>query len=79
MIDLHIHTIASDGQHTAAEIVKMASQLGLFAIAIADHNSVESVSLAQELSEKAGIKFAPCIELDTIYNGLDLHILGYFH
>jgi 3',5'-nucleoside bisphosphate phosphatase len=78
MIDLHIHTIASDGQHTGEEIVEMASKMGLTAIAVADHNSVESVSVAEEMAKKAGINFAPCIELDTIFNGRDLHILGYF-
>jgi len=78
MIDLHIHTIASDGQHTAAEVVEMARALELFAIAVADHNSVESVAEAEAAAREAGIEFAPAVELDTIFRGRDLHLLGYF-
>lgn len=78
MIDLHIHTIASDGQHTAAEIVAMAKQLSLEAIAIADHNTVESVAEGREEAAKAGIEFAEATELDTVFHELDLHLLGYF-
>jgi 3',5'-nucleoside bisphosphate phosphatase len=78
MIDLHIHTIASDGQHTGSEIVGMARELGLSAIAIADHNSVESVGEAEAAATEAGIAFAPAVEFDTIFRGRDLHLLGYF-
>jgi hypothetical protein len=78
VIDLHIHTLASDGQHTAAEVVAMGRALGLHAIAIADHNSIASVAAGEEEAARAGIGFAPCLELDTVFRGRDLHILGYF-
>jgi len=78
MIDLHIHTVASDGQHTGAEIVSLSRKIGLSAIAIADHNSVDSVAEAEAQAEKAGIGFAPAIEIDTLYKDRDLHLLGYF-
>ena len=78
MIDLHLHTLASDGQHTGAEIVAMAAELGITAIAVADHNSVDSVAEAQAAAARAGIDFAPAIEIDTMFRGRDLHILGYF-
>jgi 3',5'-nucleoside bisphosphate phosphatase len=78
MIDLHIHTIASDGQHTGREIVGMARELGLTAIAIADHNSVESVGEAEAAAGAAGMGFAPAVEFDTFFRGRDLHLLGYF-
>lgn len=78
MIDLHIHTIASDGQHTATEIVNMARDMALEAIAIADHNSVESVKEGEREAEKAGIEFASATELDTVFHDMDLHLLGYF-
>ncbi|HUT53152.1 MAG TPA: PHP domain-containing protein [bacterium] len=78
MIDLHIHTIASDGQYTGAETVARCRDLDLEAIAIADHNSVDSVAEAEAAAQDAGIEFAPAVELDTIFRGRDLHILGYF-
>ena len=79
MIDLHIHTNASsDGQHPPGEILKMARQKGLRAIAFADHNSVDNVEEGFRLSAKWGVEFFSCMELNTLHNNLDLHILAYF-
>ena len=78
MIDLHIHTVASDGQYPPSRIVELAVAHHLYAIAIADHNSVESVAAGEAAAAAAGIRFAPAIEIDTIFRGRDLHLLGYF-
>ncbi|KPK88822.1 MAG: hypothetical protein AMJ94_13985 [Deltaproteobacteria bacterium SM23_61] len=79
MIDLHIHTNASsDGQHSPREIFQMARGKGLRAIAFADHNSVKNVGEGVRLAEEFGIEFIPCLELNTLFNGLDLHLLAYF-
>jgi len=79
MIDLHIHTNASsDGQHTPGEIFEMAKSKGLRAIAFADHNSVDNVREGFRLSEKFGLEFISCLELNTLHKGLDLHLLAYF-
>lgn len=79
MIDLHIHTIASsDGQHTPHEIFTMARNMGLIAIAFADHNSIGSVKEGVSLSKDFSIEFIPCLEFNSIYLDHDLHILAYF-
>jgi len=39
-VDLHIHTTASDGKHTPADIVRRAAGLGMKVIAISDHDNV---------------------------------------
>lgn len=79
MIDLHIHTIASsDGQHTPREIFEMAKRIELEAIAFADHNTVGSLEEGFRLSEEFGIEFVPSIEINTIYDELDLHLLAYY-
>ncbi|MGA2959219.1 MAG: PHP domain-containing protein [Thermodesulfobacteriota bacterium] len=79
MIDLHIHTNASsDGQHSPGEILAMARQKGLRAIAFADHNSVANVEEGFRLSTEWGIEFFSCMELNTLHQGLDLHLLAYF-
>jgi predicted metal-dependent phosphoesterase TrpH len=78
-VDLHIHTTASsDGQHTPKEIFKMAKAKGLKAIALADHNSVASLEEGFLLSKTYNIELIPCFELNTIYEGMDLHLLGFF-
>jgi predicted metal-dependent phosphoesterase TrpH len=79
MIDLHIHTSASsDGQHTPREIFEMAKKIGLEAIAFSDHNTVAALDEGFELSQEFGIEFIPAIEINTIYNELDLHLLAYY-
>jgi len=77
-VDLHIHTRASsDGQHTPEEIFSMAKAAGLKSIAFADHNSVESLDEGLRLSDESGIELVPCFELNTIYDNMDLHLLGF--
>ena len=79
MIDLHIHTIASqDGQYTPREIFEFAHRHGLRVIAFADHDSVDSVPEGIELSEEFGIEFVPAVEITTSREGYELHLLAYF-
>ncbi len=56
----------------------MARQKGLRAIAFADHNSADNVEEGFRLSAELGIEFFSCLELNTLHQGLDLHILAYF-
>lgn len=56
----------------------MAQEKGLRAIAFADHNSIDNVEEGLQLSLEFGIEFIPALELNTFYQGLDLHILGFF-
>lgn len=78
MIDLHIHTNASsDGQHSPREIFDLARRKGLRAIAFADHNSVDHVEAGFALAAEFDVEFLSCMELNTIYQGLDLHLLAY--
>lgn len=78
MIDLHIHTTASsDGAHDPAEIFKMAKALDLKAIAFADHNTMGSVEKGLELAAQNGMSFVTGIEINTLHQGWDLHLLAY--
>ena len=79
MIDLHIHTHASsDGQHSPREIFEMAHAIGLRTIAFADHNSIASVAEGLRLAAEYGMEFFPCLEINTEFRGMDLHLLAYF-
>lgn len=79
LIDLHIHSTASDGIHKPEELVRMASDAGLSAIAIADHDSVDSVAEAIAAAEKYGITVIPAVELSVAYGKYhDVHLLGYW-
>ena len=78
MIDLHTHTTASDGTLSFEELVAGARQSGLKAIAITDHDTVES---AAKITSLEPIEVIPGVELtvfDFGLNYLDIHVLGLF-
>lgn len=77
-IDLHLHTTASDGAFAPADLVRMAHEAGLDCIAITDHDSTDGVAAAQEAGRALGVRVIAGIELNTIWHGQSVHILGYF-
>src|SRR6266545_1915214 len=79
IVDLHIHSIHSDGVHSPAALVEMAAQEGLHTIALADHDSVEGIDDALEAGARCGVEVIPAIELSVEFRGYhDVHLLGYF-
>ncbi|MBM3187792.1 MAG: PHP domain-containing protein, partial [Chloroflexi bacterium] len=76
-VDLHIHTRVSDGQHSAAEIVRMALKAGLQTIAITDHDAVEAVPEAIEAVQGSGLTVLSGVEISADAGSLEIHILGY--
>jgi len=77
-IDLHAHTTASDGDRSPTELVQLAKELGLEAIAITDHDTVEGVEEALEAGRKYGIEVVPGIEISAVVDKGQCHLLGYF-
>lgn len=78
-IDLHLHTTASDGQLSPAQIVHKAAELGLTIIAITDHDSVEGVEPALAAARDfPDLMVIPGVELNTDIPWGEVHILGYF-
>ncbi|MEY4070655.1 MAG: hypothetical protein RL721_1269 [Candidatus Eisenbacteria bacterium] len=76
-LELHAHTHFSDGHLSPAELVEYALERSVTALAITDHDSVEGVAPAQAAA--AGrLEIVPGIEISSSYEGMDLHILGYF-
>lgn len=76
--DLHVHTIASDGDFTPSEIIRYAKEVEVDLIAITDHNTTMGIDEAIEEAKKYHIKVIPGIELSTKYKGKSIHLLGYF-
>lgn len=77
-IDLHIHTIFSDGTYTPEEAVFQAKKLGLVAISITDHDSVAGLGSALVAGKSLGIEIVPGVEMSTDVGEDEIHILGYF-
>lgn len=78
MIDLHTHSTESDGTLTPQELMQLASDIGLSAIALTDHDTVGGLSKAKPVAESLGIELVPGIELSTDYNGTEVHMLGFY-
>lgn len=76
-IDLHIHTIFSDGTYTPEEAVFQAKKLGLVAISITDHDSVAGLASALVAGKRLGIEVVPGVEMSTDVGEDEIHILGY--
>lgn len=78
MIDLHVHTTASDGEFEPRAVVRRAKDKGVTTIAIADHDTVEGLEEAIEEGNKIGIEVIPAIELNAKVEKGKMHILGYY-
>ena len=77
--DLHLHTTASDGRLTPANLVGLARTRGLEIIAITDHDSVSGVNEAlREAENSPQVTVIPGVEINTDLASGELHILGYF-
>ena len=78
MIDLHVHSTASDGSLTPRELVYYAAEKQLSAIALTDHDTVSGLAEALAASHHAGIELIPGVEMSCVWEGTEIHILGYF-
>ncbi len=84
LVDLHSHTNESDGSLTPAELVALARQVGLHALAITDHDTFRGYELASGFAREAGLDLVCGIELNTRMNAdrestkRSVHLLAYF-
>ncbi len=76
-IDLHTHSLNSDGTMTPSEVVAAAKAADLAAIALSDHDTVAGVKEAMAAGEALGVEVVPAIELSA-RSETETHILGYF-
>ncbi len=77
-IDLHIHSnYSNDGEFSPAELIDLSLQAGLTHAALADHNSVRGVREAIEAADGTSLAIIPGIEMDCVFDGVNLHLLGY--
>lgn len=77
-VDLHTHTTASDGMNAPSKNVQLAMAAGLSAVAITDHDTVAGLEEAIAEGQRIGIAVVPGVEISTVANGRDIHVLGYY-
>ena len=79
VVDLHLHTTASDGRLRPADLVDLVAGKGLQVISVSDHDTTHGLNEANAAAQKhPGLRIIPGIELSTDIPGDELHMLGYF-
>ena len=75
--DLHTHTVHSDGSFTPSELAAAAKELNII-IALTDHNTVSGLPEFMRECERLGVIAVGGVELSTVYEGREFHLLGMF-
>jgi len=78
VIDLHLHTTASDGRCTPAELVDRAAAAGVTVMAVTDHDTTAASAESRALARARGVEAIAGIEITAVEEGRDVHVLGYF-
>lgn len=78
LVDLHVHSTASDGTLTPAQVVSYAVSKQLTAIALTDHDTIDGLEEALGAARGLPIEVVPGIELSCVYHETEIHILGLF-
>lgn len=77
MVDLHLHSLHSDGSDAPAAIVAQGRSLGLSAMVLTDHDTLAGVPEFLDAAHDAGIAATTGVEISTQFESVELHILGY--
>jgi len=76
-VDLHMHTVASDGTQTSAALLEEVIEKNIKIFAITDHDSVESLDEMIKLVGRTDRIFIPGVEISTTYQEKEIHLLTY--
>lgn len=78
MIDLHLHTTASDGLLAPSALIARAAAAGLTVLSITDHDTTAGLEEAGAAARASGMTLVAGIEITAVEGGQDVHVLGYF-
>jgi hypothetical protein len=78
VIDLHSHTLHSDGQRSPDELLGEAAAAGISILSVTDHDTVSGLAECERAAARHGIRFVPGIELSCELHGREVHVLGHF-
>jgi 3',5'-nucleoside bisphosphate phosphatase len=70
-VDLHCHSVASDGSETPSEVIRRAAVAGLDAVALTDHDVLEGLAEAGEAAARHDVELIPGTELSLDWSGID--------
>jgi predicted metal-dependent phosphoesterase TrpH len=76
-VDLHLHTLASDGFWTPEALIDVLANRGFRVAAVADHDNQRSVADAMRFGAERGVIVVPAVEMTTSWNNRQVHLLVY--
>ena len=77
MIDLHVHSTASDGTLAPEALAARLARDGVTTFSLCDHDTTAGLAAAADGARAAGLGFLAGIEITAIEDGKDVHVLGY--
>jgi len=77
-IDLHTHTVYSDGTFTPAQLIALAGERDVATLALTDHDTTDGLQEAMTAGAEKGVEVVPGVEFSTVHSGEGVHILCYF-
>jgi predicted metal-dependent phosphoesterase TrpH len=78
LIDLHLHTTASDGRLSASELVARVHAAGITIMSVTDHDTTAGLAAVRRAATECGIELIDGIEITAVHEQRDVHMLGYF-
>jgi predicted metal-dependent phosphoesterase TrpH len=75
-VDLHAHSTASDGSRAPADVIREAKRVGLAAIALTDHDTLDGIAEATAAGAELGVRVIAGVELSAVEGDVETHILG---
>lgn len=75
-IDLHTHSICSDGSLPPAELVQRAAAAGITVLALTDHDTIAGLEEAQRAAARCGVQLVPGVEISASWRSQAIHVLG---
>ena len=76
-VDLHMHSTFSDGSLPVRDLIDYCVEQGLTAIAVTDHDNIDSYEDGREYAMSRGLEYVTGVEISSSQAGSDIHILGY--
>lgn len=77
-IDLHTHSVVSDGTESPAQVMDAAARAGLDVVALTDHDTFVGLAEAAARAQQLGLEFVPGIEVSCTHRGVSIHLLSYW-
>ena len=78
MIDLHSHTLHSDGDRSPEQLLAEAAAAGIRVLSVTDHDTISGIAECRAAAARHGVRLVPGIELSCELHGREVHILGHF-